>query len=276
MVRPGGGRLCSECRLADNVRTLTTRADYRRCVSALLGLGLRAADPAAVRAAAWVARCVGRGASAPLRPGDLDALSRYLQQRRLKAGTVLFHPGVAPSGVWIVREGAVELTVGAGPRRVVVALLHPGDVEGDIHLLLAMPAPYAARAVDDVVALYLDAGDFDALLAAHPAITRRWMTSIAGRTAHTQMRIVDLLGAPLPVQAARLLLAEADDQDLIGLPQRVLAAMLGVQRSSLNKVLRELEDQGLLDLGYRTIRIRDRGKLARLAAPAGRAAVGRS
>ena len=108
-----------------------------------------------------------------------------------------------------MREGRVELTVGSGARRVVVALLHPGDVEGDIQLLLAMPAPYAARAVDDVTLLYLSAVDFDALLASRPAVSRRWTTSIATRTSHCQMRIVDLLSAPQPVQTARLLLAAA-------------------------------------------------------------------
>jgi hypothetical protein len=39
--------------------------------------------------------------------------------------------------------------------------------------------------------------------------------------------------------------------------------MLGAQRPSLNKVFRQFERQGLLELGYRSIRILDRAGLAR-------------
>lgn len=235
-------------------------------------LGLRAPDPAAVRAAAWVARCVGRGESAPLHPDDLDALSRFVQPRTLKAGAVLFHAGAAPAGVWIVRDGTAELTVGTGAQRVAVALLHPGDVDGDIQLLLDMPPPYTARAVGDLDVLYLDAAAFDALLTAYPAIARRWLTSVAARTSGSQNRILDLLGATLTEQTARLLLAEADPATgTVQLPQRVLAAMLGVQRTSLNKVLRDLERDGVVELGYRAVHLRDPDRLATHAQYAGRA-----
>lgn len=47
------------------------------------------------------------------------------------------------------------------------------------------------------------------------------------------------------------------------LPQRTLAAMLGVQRPSLNKVLRQFEQQGLLELSYRSVRILDPAGLKR-------------
>jgi CRP/FNR family transcriptional regulator, cAMP and macrophage regulator len=51
----------------------------------------------------------------------------------------------------------------------------------------------------------------------------------------------------------------------VPLPQRTLAAMLGVQRPSLNKVFKQFERRGLLTVGYRSIRILDRAALQRLA-----------
>ena len=45
------------------------------------------------------------------------------------------------------------------------------------------------------------------------------------------------------------------------LPQRTLAAMLGVQRPSLNKVLKDLERDGLIRISYSTIEVLDRRAL---------------
>ncbi|HEX6450162.1 MAG TPA: helix-turn-helix domain-containing protein [Trebonia sp.] len=51
----------------------------------------------------------------------------------------------------------------------------------------------------------------------------------------------------------------------VPLPQRTLAAMLGVQRPSLNKVLKDLEREGLIKISYSTIDILDAAGLARIA-----------
>src|SRR5712692_7448774 len=118
---------------------------------------------AQIRQAAWVARCVGRGQSAPLRPDDVIALASTLAVRTFPPGSVVFGGGQA-SGVWIVREGRIELSVGSGRRRAVVQLLRPGDVDGDIQLLLEMPLPYTGRALSDVTCLFLGPDDFEQLL----------------------------------------------------------------------------------------------------------------
>jgi CRP-like cAMP-binding protein len=177
-------------------------------MSALVGLGI---DPAAVRAAAWVARCVGRGEAAPLHGEDVAALAGYIQHRRLEPGTVLFPAGRPSAGVWIVRVGTVELAVGSGRRRVVVGLLRPGDVDGDIQLLERMKSPYTARAVDACECLHLPAAAFERLLLERPAITRRWLSSVSTRLSHSQARLLGMLGRSLPEQMAQLLLDEAGD-----------------------------------------------------------------
>src|SRR5216683_3292703 len=212
-----------------------------------------------IRQAAWVARCVGRGQSAPLRSDDVSALASMLAVREFPAGSVLFGGGQA-SGVWIVREGRVELSVGSGRRRAVVQLLRPGDVDGDIQLLLEMPLPYTGRALSAVTCLFLGRDDFEQLLATRPGIARRWLSSVAQRLAASQARILALLGGSLAAQAASLLAEEAVDGQ-VELPQRTLAAMLGVQRPSLNKVLKDLERDGLIRISYSTIDVLDRARL---------------
>jgi CRP-like cAMP-binding protein len=163
-----------------------------------------------------------------------------LQLRECGPGQVVFKAGDPAAGVWIVREGRVELSVGTGRRRAVVHLLRPGGGDGDIQLLLGMPLLYTARAVADARCLFLPSASFEQLLATRLPIARRWLSSVAQRLAASQARVFGLLGQSLTAQAARLLAEEADS-GRAALPQRTLAAMLGVQRPSLNKVLKDLD-----------------------------------
>lgn len=219
------------------------------------------AGDAAVRDAAWVARCVGRGEAAPLASSDVSALAETLRPIELCAGQPLFAANAQnSSGVWIIQSGLVELSVGSGHSRVVVGILRPGDVEGDIPLLLGLALPYAARAVNAVTCLHLSPPDFEGLLARRPAIARRWLSSVAQRLATSHERLIALLGRPLPAQLAGLLLDEAEPDPpgaVVALPQRTLAAMLGVARPSLNKILKDFERHGHIQVGYATVRILD-------------------
>jgi CRP-like cAMP-binding protein len=193
------------------------------------------------------------------------ALASSLEPRRLEPGGVLFSAGTGPGGVWLVRSGLVELSVGSGRKRAVLAVLREGDVDGDIPLLLRMPPPYTARALDRVDCLYLSPPEFDRLLVGHGQLARRWLTSVAVRLANSQVRLVGLLGGSLTSQTARLLVDEADAAGAIALSQATLAAMLGAQRPSVNKVLREFVAARLIEVSYRNIRVLDRDRLAALA-----------
>ncbi|MDI3312794.1 MAG: Crp/Fnr family transcriptional regulator [Mycobacterium sp.] len=217
--------------------------------------GERPASGAKMRHAAWVARCVGRGAAAPLRPEDLSALADSLQVRAFNAGEVVFSAAHVASGVWIVRTGQIELTAGSGRRRAVIDVLRAGDVVGDIPVLLGLPVPHTARALSDALCLFLDRDAFERLLAAHPGISRRWLSSVAQRVLAGRVRL-SLLGRPLPTQLAQLLLDLAVDGS-VQLTQHTLAAMLGVQRPSINKILKEFERDRLVHVGYAMIKITD-------------------
>lgn len=234
------------------------RGPLRQALRALAGG--ESIDEPQIRHAAWVARCVGRGLTAPLLRDDVAALAGTLETAELPPGAVLFATGQPSPGVWIVRQGQIELAVGTGRRRAVVDVLRPGDVDGDIPLLLDMPLAYTARALTESTCLYLDRAAFEHLLASRPAIARRWLSSVAQRVSASQARIINLLGRTLQSQVALLLLDEASEGS-VQLAQRTVAAMLGVQRPSLNKILKEFERDGLITIHYAGIAIVDPDRL---------------
>jgi len=220
------------------------------------------------REAAWLARCVGRGEWAPLFDDDIDELGQRLEHVHFDPGALVFSQGKTSDAVWIFRSGRVELSRRDGRRRLIVQVVHPGDVDGDIGLILQMPLPYSAHAIDEVEALRLSAEDFEWLIATRPMLARRWLSSVAARLMSAERRILQLAGGDLKTQLATLLLDEERD-DSVALPQESLASLLGVRRPSLNKVLKDLERAGSVKLSYGCVDIADRGALVRAA---GRAA----
>ncbi len=207
-------------------------------------------------AAAWVARCVGRKETFPLQDIDLTHLARFLQPRNLHRGELLFAEGVESTGVWILVKGKIALKNGSGKKSTIVQILRGGDIDGDIAFLLGMKTLYSAWAMEDSMLYFIDSDAFEELLIARPQVARRWLTSVAQRLSHAQNRIVGLLGASVDVQIARLLYEEIDD-GVVRLSQTVLGAMVGAQRSSINRVLRDFERKGVISQRYREIVIKD-------------------
>lgn len=210
--------------------------------------------------AAWVARCVGRGSVLTLGTVELESLADDLEPVEFGRGDAVFLAGRRPEAVWIVRSGSVGLFAGAAPDRVILSVLRPGDLDGDLGILMDMPSPYAGEALEDTVCLRFGAVEFDRLFTSHPALARRWLTAIAARLASSQQRLVDLLGAPLAQQVARVLLDEAVNDEL-PYSQATIAALLGARRPSVNKALKDLQHRRLIEVGYRTIEILDHAGL---------------
>jgi CRP/FNR family transcriptional regulator, cAMP and macrophage regulator len=216
------------------------------------------------RQSQWIAQCVGRPELAPLDPDDIDELGALLQEEHFPAGATIFGVGDAPTRVAIVRSGAVEMSCVLNGRRVVVQILRPGDVVGDVALLLRMTSPYDGVALQDTVLLTVDSLQFYRLLEKRPRLARRWMVSISSRMISYQSRLLELLAGGLEAQIASVLVRRAD-RGVVTLSQSNLAELVGGRRTSVNRVLKRLEEQQLVRVRYGQVDIIDEAALAKLA-----------
>ena len=214
----------------------------------------------------WLACCLSRGADAPLSEADIERLAAEIGERSVAGGMPVFRRGDPAAQVHIIRHGAVELSRRVGGRRVTLQTLGPGDVFGDVPAFLHEPEPFDALALEDSSVLSIEAEALVALLLTRPAVARRWFVSLSERMAGLQDRLVDLLAGPLQSQLSSLLLRTADDRGVARVTQANLADMLGVQRSSVQRVLKSLEAAGLVELHYRRVLLVDRVGLAEMLA----------
>ncbi|HEV7535590.1 MAG TPA: Crp/Fnr family transcriptional regulator [Acidimicrobiia bacterium] len=216
------------------------------------------------RQAEWIAQFFGRPELAPLRFDDIEELAALLREERYLAGTPVFRMGEAPTRVGILRSGAVELSRNLNGRRVVIQILRPGDSIGDIGLFLRMTAPYDGVALEDTVILTFDSVRLHHLLEQRPRLAWRWLVSVSGRAVGYQERLMELLAGGLEAQIASVLVRRSE-RGLVKLSQTSLADLVGCRRTSVNRVLKHLEEQKLLRLRYAQIEILDEAGLAILA-----------
>jgi len=192
----------------------------------------------------------------------VELLAEEMGEQSYAGGTFVFRQGDPAAKVHVLRSGSVELSRQVRGRRVTLQVLRPGDVFGDVPVFLGEPEPFDARALQDSSVLSLDAAALYELLQTRPLVARRWFVSLAERMAGLQHRLIDLLAGGIESQLASILLR--DQAGHVRVTQEDLARLLGVQRSSVQRVLKSLAAAGLVGLRYRRIDLVDRGGLLSL------------
>jgi CRP-like cAMP-binding protein len=209
-------------------------------------------------------------------PEALEAIARSLRIRHFRRGEVLFHEGDPGDALFIVASGAVKVVVPSEEgEEAILATLKRGDFLGELALLDGAPRSASAIALEATDALTLPRDQFRALADAEPAIRGALLEAMARElrrlTKHVaELHFLDLTGR----LAARLVrLAEDHGERLpdgsvrldAPLTQSDLAAMIGATRQSVNKLLGEFEEEGLLRLERDSIVVADVAALARVA-----------
>lgn len=176
-------------------------------------------------------------------------------------GAHLIRAGQTASTVWVIRRGSIVLR----RQGINLLLLHGGDVLGDTLVLTGQPAPWDAVALTKSQGATLPAAEFAQLVSGSAALAHSWMLHAAAQVTAHQDRLHELLAGDVTAQVSSLLLHEFDRSGRTSLTQQVIADLLGVQRSSVNRVIRHLETVGVIDGGYGYLHLRDRARMERMA-----------
>ena len=99
------------------------------------------------------------------------------------------------------------------------------------------------------------------LLEQRPRLAWAWLHSVSARVAGFWVRVVELLAGGLEAQVASVLVGRAED-GVLQLSQGNLAELVGHPRTSINRVLKQLEAQGLVRVSYGQVEIVDEAGLA--------------
>ncbi len=190
-----------------------------------------------------------------------EALTQAATTRRYSDGQLIHSRGDTAPGLSIVREGAVRVgNIGVDGSYLATSILGVGQCFGEFTLLAGLPRTHNAVAAGASVVDQVPGRRFMKLFEEEVELSRALLT-IALRRTHGLLEFVDdMRRLPLPVRVAKFILSQTSALTLEVL-QEEIAFSFGVSRVSMGKVLKGLEQKGLIKRGYRRIDILDRDAL---------------
>jgi len=187
--------------------------------------------------------------------------------RRLPAGSPVLQAGVRPAALYQLAEGRAKYcSFDYRGRETVTALLKRGDWIGLTEILTGAPAISDVTAQTDVRLRCIGPRDVERLLDAHPVVTRQLLRLFCLRFSVMYHRAQDRSELTLKERLLKLLHAlsyscEEADGAVIRMSQSDLAKMLAASRQTLNRLLKELEREALLEVSYNAVRLVSRSVL---------------
>jgi CRP-like cAMP-binding protein len=195
--------------------------------------------------------------------------------RHFARGATIMHQGEEPGRVVVIERGRAKVTaVTEDGSEIVLAFRAPGDLLGELSALGGERRLATVRALEELDALAIAAGEFDAFLEACPRVALVILRVVIERLRDADRQQVEFAAYHTLGRVARRLLELAerfgepsDGGVLITLPisQEELASWAGASREATSKALRDLRDLGAVETGRRHITVLDADALRKLA-----------
>jgi CRP/FNR family transcriptional regulator len=200
----------------------------------------------------------------------LDALAHGALWREYAVGEVVFVEGESSSGLYVLHSGWLKVLKNSTEgREQVLRFIGPGETFNEIGVFANRPNPATAIALEATGVWLLQREAVLELLRTRPEFAQHVIENMADRVIDLVTLVADLSLRPVTARLARLLLEDATG-DVLHRPrwytQTELASRLGTVPDVVQRALRTLEGDSVLEVERHLIRIRDRAALEKLAA----------
>jgi CRP/FNR family transcriptional regulator len=203
---------------------------------------------------------------------ELQALAERAIEQRLSRGEVLFVAGEQARGIYVIVAGAVRaFRESLEGREQVIHVERAGATIAELPVFDDGPYPSTVAAEEDSVVLFLDKRDVQRLCLEHPKIALAALKVLAGRLRRCAELVEELSLQEVDQRLARLLLVEARARGLkrgraieldLVLTNQQIAARIGTVREVVSRALNRLQQNGLIEVDGRRVRVPDEESLA--------------
>jgi CRP-like cAMP-binding protein len=203
----------------------------------------------------------------------LHALLTIARRRTFLRNEVVFHRGDPADSLHLIRKGrfSVRIATPLGDTAM-LSVRGPGDAFGELALLGREPvrsATVSALEPGETYSVYQ--GDFERLRDEHPIVNDVLVGILTDRLRRLSDQLVEAYYVPADRRVLRRVceLAElygrGEPEVVVPLTQEEIAELAGTSRATVNRVLREAERRGEVELRRARTAVLDLDKLARRA-----------
>ena len=183
-------------------------------------------------------------------------------KKTCRAGNFLFHAQDEARGFFYLRRGGVRVfRMDENGREMEIVRLGPGDFFGEAAAFAGVRFPAYARATEDSEVLCFDREEVFQRIGRDPAVARFFLELLAGKCIVLNQRIEALGLLSVRQRLARYFLSGCGGTQNclveIKVKKSDLARQLGMAGETLSRNLREMEDDGLIRVKGRQIRVLD-------------------
>jgi CRP/FNR family transcriptional regulator len=190
---------------------------------------------------------------------------------RLKAGEALFAAGDAGDGCYRLEKGLLKVEVAStsGEQRI-IALFSPGAIVGELSMIDGQPRSASVVALSDCLLRFVSRKAFKLYMLTHPETYEELVSILSARMREADQTIADATFLSVKGRVVRALLELAEHVGestgrRIVLKHKIarcdLAAMAGVARENVSRVLSELRRRCLVTLSDGYYSLNDMGAL---------------
>lgn len=195
----------------------------------------------------------------------LAALAGAFAPRDYGAGAVVFLEGEPDTGLYVVQSGRLKgVKTSPAGREQVLRFLAAGDVFNEVAVFAGKPSQVTVIALESSRLWVIHRDALLRLMDQHPILSRVLALNFAQRVLHLLGIVEDLSLRSVEGRLARLLLQQASAGGP-WLSRTEMAARLGTVPDVLNRALRTLADEGLVEIDRRQVRVLDPAGLERRA-----------
>ncbi|MFZ1090479.1 MAG: Crp/Fnr family transcriptional regulator, partial [Xanthobacteraceae bacterium] len=142
-----------------------------------------------------------------LPPRVIEHLGSYMRKRALVRGETIFAKGDPGRGLMGVLSGSVKISVpSADGRDIVLRIVHPGEIFGEIALLDGRPRTADAMVMTDCELMVIERRDFIPFLRSQPDLMMQIVEILCSRLRWTTEQVQDVSFLDLPTRLAKALL----------------------------------------------------------------------
>jgi CRP-like cAMP-binding protein len=196
---------------------------------------------------------------------EMRELLKLARRRRFSRGEVVFHSGDPGDSLHLIAKGRFAMRFMTPLGQVAtVAVRGAGESFGELALLGDEERRSATvAALEEAETFAIHKPEFERLRREHPEVNEVLLRFLAREVRLMGERLLEALYLPVEKRVLRRLLdlaalyANDDDDDavVISLTQESLAELAGATRATVNQVLRQEQERGLIELERGSTRV---------------------